>query len=116
MGLALAQGELGKAFLVFGHRRQYLGRRCQGRVLDLGHLGVQRLAVGIAAMALVEHSRQRGDFFQQLAGPFLQVDRLAIPLQLQARTTTFLDYAEEVRSRVATTGIGQQWAVIERAV
>ena len=116
MHLALVQGELRKALFTLGHRRQHLGRRGLGRVLDLRQLGVQRLAVFGDAVALIEQSGQRGDLLQQLGGPFLHAHRLAVALQLQARTATFLDHAEEVGRGVAALVAGEQRAVVQRAV
>ncbi len=74
------------------------------------------LLCSVEAMALIEQGRQGGDFLQQLGGPLFQVYRLAITLQLQARTPTFLDHAEEVGGGVAALVIGQQRAVIQRAI
>ena len=96
MGQALAHRELGEALLVLGHAGQHFGRRRQRHVLDLRQLFVDCLAVVVATVALVEQGGQRGDVFQQLGCPFLHVYRCTITLQLQARTATFLDHAQEV--------------------
>ena len=68
MQLTLVQGKSRKALTLL-QLREYLCRRRQAGIVDLGLLRLQRLQVRLAAVALVEQFGQRTDLLQQLTGP-----------------------------------------------
>ncbi len=115
MNAALAQGELGEAFVMFGHARQDLGGRRQRGVVDLGLFAIEGLGVRFASMGLVEQLGQRANTGDQFAGPLLEADRLTIAVQLQARATTLLDHGQEVVGALAALVVAQLWAFLQRA-
>ncbi|MNJ24482.1 hypothetical protein D3C77_189040 [compost metagenome] len=69
----------------------------------------------LATLAAVEQFGQRCNALEQLVGPLLELDRLAVALQLQARAAAFLDHAEEVAGAVAALQVAQQRAFFQGA-
>ncbi|MNT72946.1 hypothetical protein D3C72_2115930 [compost metagenome] len=100
---------------MLAHARQYLRRRRQGRVADLGPLQFKGFAVLVAVLAAVKQCGQRRNTLEQLIGPFLELHRLAMALQHQAWATTLLDHIEEVVRAVAALQGAQQWTAIQGA-